>query len=241
MNNSVLQIHDNVDKNNVSDWGVTLEKKLDKLLGRDVSPELITKNIFGSVLFFIIVIGLVPFLLFKFKLYDFLEVYFPNVDLIATSLSFDGGPFNLEIFKYLYMDESPFIGYLNKNIISYIALMSVIFIVIRAAVVHKNVSVGLAKASIICFTTYLLPNRYIMSGMTLFDHMFSRIMSGPFVWFIVAFVGLIISCLCIFCEALLIKYFSPGISKFLIDILKDSVKKSKKHVSSEAVQRIFKK
>jgi len=219
-----------------------LEGKFDKLLGRNISPELINKNIFGSVLFFIIVICLVPFLLFKFKLYDFLEVYFPNVDLIATSFSFDDGPFKSNIFKYLYTDDTPLIGYISQTLINYVAVMSIIFIVVRSAVVHKNIAAGLSKAAIICFTTYLLPNRYVLTGMTLIDHIIhNHIVSHSLVWFIVVFLGLVLSSLCIYGEALLIKHFSPTIAKFFINILKVNTERSKKYVDSHAIQRKGKK
>ena len=199
------------------------KKKIDKLLGKNIDPDILNKNIFGSIIFFIVVICLIPFILFKLKLFDILEVYFPNVDLIATSLSFNNGPFNSDMFKYLYLDGTPFIGYINQTIISYIAVMSIIFIVIRDSVFHKNIISGLSKASIICFTTYLLPNRWIIMGMTYIDYVIKHFMSGSYLWFIVVLFGLLLSYLCIYVEAKLLKYFSPIIAKYMKKIFKSIV------------------
>ena len=215
--------NDNNDNNDNNGNNENLVKKLDNLLGKNIDPDILNKNIIGSIIFFIVVICLIPFILFKLKLFDILEVYFPNVDLIATSFSFNNGPFNTNMFKYLYLDGTPLIGYINQTIISYIAVMSIIFIVIRDSVVHKNIISGLSKASIICFTTYLLPNRWIVMGMTYIDHVIKQAMSGSYIWFIVVFFGLVISYLCIYFEAKLLKYFSPVIAKYMKAIFKSIV------------------
>lgn len=215
------------------------QDKIDELLGKNIDQDILNKNIIGGIIFFIVVICFIPFILFKFKLYDILEVYFPNVDLIATSLSFNNGPFNSDIFKYLYLDGTPIIGYINQTIIAYVALMSVIFIVIRSAVINKNLSIGLSKASIICFTTYLLPNRWIVVGMAFIEYLLKKVMDGPYIWFICVLCGLIISYFCIFCEAKLIRYFSPSIAKFIQKIIGDTAK-HKKYDNSHAIERIHK-
>ena len=43
-------------------------------------------NVFGTFIYIVVVVILIPLLLIKYKMYDILIPYFPNVDMIATSL-----------------------------------------------------------------------------------------------------------------------------------------------------------
>ena len=56
-------------------------------------------------------------------------------------------------------------------------------------------------------------------------HFIKQLLSGSYVWFVVVVFGLVLSYLCIFSEALIIKYFSPSIAKFMMDIYKKNFKK----------------
>ena len=60
----------------------------------------IKKTVIGFILFFIIFVILIPVILVKGQMYGILEAYMPNVDLIATVISWHGGP--LKIWDHLY-------------------------------------------------------------------------------------------------------------------------------------------
>ena len=78
-------------------------------------------------MYIIVIVILIPLLLIKYKLYDILIVYFPNVDMIATVLGYNGGP-NIfghrNIWLYLYNPgNSTLFGFINKTMINYFALI----------------------------------------------------------------------------------------------------------------------
>ena len=76
--------------------------------------------------------------------------------------------------------------------------------------------------------------------MTIIEHLINKVISGPYIWFICVLCGLIISYLCIFCEAKLIKYFSPYIAKFMEKIIGVTTK-NRKYYHDHAIERIHKK
>ena len=181
---------------------------------------IIPKNIAGCLFYYVVFIGIIPFLLYKNKFYKILEVFYPNVDLIATSLSFLNGPFNSGIFQFLYLDNRPLIGYLSQNFINYIALLSVLFIVIKASVVDKKLSTGFSKVVIILLVTYLLPGRIVINFMYgFYDFIKTFINDNNLLWFIVVGFGLLISVFFILLEAFLIKHFSKNIASFVDTVL----------------------
>ena len=56
----------------------------------------IKKTVIGFILYFIIFVILIPLILFKSQMYGILEAYMPNVDLIATVISWHGGPLKMK-------------------------------------------------------------------------------------------------------------------------------------------------
>ena len=52
------------------------------------------ETMIGFIIYFAIVVVTIPAILFHKKAYDILEVYLPNVDLIANLLSYRGGQDN---------------------------------------------------------------------------------------------------------------------------------------------------
>ena len=68
---------------------------------------------------FIVVFLFGAFLLYKGKYYTILEGYLPNIDLMATALSWRGGPRNS--LKRLYsMSPVTIYGYMSKMLINYL-------------------------------------------------------------------------------------------------------------------------
>ena len=85
----------------------------------------------GLIFFIVVFVICVPYIMYKRKMYELLTMYFPNLDLIATCLNFQGGPFELNIFKYLYSDDEPTIGYLSYNIIGLFSMMGVLAVLFK--------------------------------------------------------------------------------------------------------------
>ena len=61
----------------------------------------------GLVVFVLIFVIIVPSVLYKLKLLKILAVYFPNLDIIATILSYNAG-FKNTIFSNLYNTQCKF-------------------------------------------------------------------------------------------------------------------------------------
>ena len=59
------------------------------------------KVIIGLLIYVVIFVFLIPHILISNKLYYILAAYFPNLDMLATVLGYEGGPWN--IWKYLYI------------------------------------------------------------------------------------------------------------------------------------------
>jgi hypothetical protein len=145
-------------------------------------------------------------------MYELLTMYFPNLDLIATCLNFQGGPFELNIFKYLYSDDEPTIGYLSYNIIGLFSMMGVLAVLFKKTeylmrkgsdnIMSKIMSMGM----IMLIVTFFFPNRYIR----VFNEYVYNIIKNRFVnmskntlWFITFCIGLLLSFIIIKTEVLL--------------------------------------
>ena len=192
--------------------------------------QLIIKNIYGCLTYYLVFIILVPYLIFKSGNLELLEVYIPNIDLIATVLSFFNGPYGA--LEFLYLDERPLLGFISNNIINYVVLISLFYIILNQTLKHNRISYGLSRVSIILITTYLLPNRFIIEIMHLFyDYIGGReptskeLMRGlvnidNIRWVMTIGLGLMISSGIIGLEAFLIKLYSRNIAVFMENIFK---------------------
>jgi len=174
------------------------------------------KAVFGFVIFFLVFIVIIPMFLKSFRNEELLLTYLANVDLVATIVSFKNGPFNLDIFRYLYIDNRPFIGYINQNLINYIVLLAVAYIIITTSVKSRNVGDGMAKMSIILLVTYLFPGRVVSEGMHFIDKKLTGALKiNPLVsWNITVLCGLLIAIGFFLMEAFAIKNFYKSLSKF---------------------------
>lgn len=118
------------------------------------------RAIFGLVIYVTIFIILIPIGLYKIGFITFLKIYFLNTDLIATVLSYNKGIFK-NIFKYLYNDTGPLIGFISQSIINWSVLMGLFYIILNENK-NKKVTYALSKVAFILFITYLLPSRFII-------------------------------------------------------------------------------
>ena len=119
-------------------------------------------NIIGIIIFVIIFVILIPMLLHKYDHHTILEVYMPNFDLIATSISFSGGPGKYKLFQELYNRKSVnLLGFISSSIINYLSLIGLSYLVLRRIKSTNSYISGLSVALIMLIVTYLLPNDII--------------------------------------------------------------------------------
>ena len=170
--------------------------------------------IFGLLIYIVVFIILIPIALYKLHLFEFLKLYFVNTDLIATVISFDKGSFK-DIFKYLYNDTGPIIGFISQSVINWSVLLGLFYIILSESR-NKKISEGLSKISFIILLTYLLPTRFIVMWMEEFYQYLVRINkfkldSGLFTMLF----GLVLA-ICFIClEFLSITYLAPHLRKFI--------------------------
>jgi len=120
----------------------------------------IKKTVVGFILFFIIFVILIPVILFKSQMYGILEAYIPNIDLIATVISWHGGP--LKVWDHLYPPTPLTIyGFYSQTIINYIALLGLTYIITRETQRTGSMARGWSMAFIMLLMTYLLPGQFI--------------------------------------------------------------------------------
>ena len=174
------------------------------------------KAVLGFIIYFVVFIVIVPIFLKTFHNEEILLSYLANVDLLATVLSFKNGPFNLDLFRYLYIDSRPLIGYINQNLINYVVLLAVAYIIITTSVKSRIVGDGMAKMSIILLLTYLFPGRVVSEGMHFIYKKLTTDLNinSSISWNITFVTGLLIAITFIVAEAFAIKMFYKSLSKF---------------------------
>lgn len=179
------------------------------------------KDIIGFVMFILLFIILIPTILYKYKYISILEVYLPNVDLMANILTWFGGP--LGIWEQLYTSVIPtwdnmgnrILSFTTGLLINYMALLGVTFIVARESVRQKSVFKGWSIAFVMLIVTYLLPVPVINIAMdgtydllknhAYFNMEINRIISG--------IIGIILTISVLFLEASLIHNYRKKIIK----------------------------
>jgi len=122
------------------------------------------QNMIGIIIYISIFVIIIPIILYKYKFYEFLEVYMPNFDLLATAVSFGGGPGgkNERIFQELYNTNSNnLMGQTSTVFINYISLLGLTYLVARSVKVSKSIAKGWGMGFIALFFTYLVPNGFI--------------------------------------------------------------------------------
>lgn len=118
------------------------------------------RGIAGFIVYFIAVVIAVPTFLYRTKRFTILEAYLPNVDLIATVLSFVGGP--ALIFRDLYVPTTyTQMQFVYQAIVNFIALCGLTFLVARETKRTGSISKGWSIAFVMILATYLLPSQLI--------------------------------------------------------------------------------
>lgn len=121
-------------------------------------------HILGFFFFNLIIIFVIPSLLYKFKLFFILSRWMPNLDLIATVLTWWRGPF--DIFRELYrLVPLSKLGISTQIFINYLSLLALVYICIEKSVKNKNIYAGWSNAFIMLIVTYLIPSLLITDFM----------------------------------------------------------------------------
>lgn len=178
---------------------------------KDIHNINIIEQIVGLIIFIILFVICIPLFMYKSKLYTLLEIYLPNLDLIANLLSFHEGPFN--IWKQLYVNTPINIFALcSQMFINYLALIGVSYIFIRETKQTKNMYSGWSLAMIMLLVTYLIPAPLISYLMELSESYFKQYSDNKYfckecIKIYVFLIGFIITLLVILFEKFLILNF----------------------------------
>ena len=167
---------------------------------------------------------IIPVIFYKLKWFELLEVWIPNLDLLATALCFRFGPFNSGIFSFIYnLDADTPLEKWSQLIINYIALLGLTFVVARRTYKSRSIAHGWSVAFIMILMTYLMPNDYIEQAMewSFWKYLqkqteFSKSIREKFA----VFCGLLVALFFIFAEKVLIKTQVPMIEKNIKRVFK---------------------
>ena len=186
-------------------------------------------NLIGIAIFYVIFVFAVPYFLYKNKYSELLEVYLPNFDLLATAVSFAGGPTDKNIFQELYHAGSGnLVGFFSSLMINYMSLMGIIYIVAMYAKKSKSIATGLGVGLVMVLLTYLIPNEiisYVQGEVAtlLRDFLHSKHYHPPIIYIIVVAVGLGVAALFIGAEKAILarhKTFIDPITKRIVKLAK---------------------
>ena len=175
----------------------------------------ISKVVFGFIVFLVIFMIIIPLLLLKNKQYNLLEAYMPNIDLIATVITWHGGLFN--IWEHLYPPTPLTIyGFSSQTFINYMALLGLTYIVIRETKRTNSIIKGWAFAFVMLLMTYLLPSQVISYTM---DNISELLNQSILSRILVLISGFLITGLIIMSEAYVLENYKTQIENVVQKIL----------------------
>jgi hypothetical protein len=118
------------------------------------------KSLLGFAIYIAVFVVLLPLFLLRGNYTTLLEAYLPNVDMVATVLSFVGGP-GL-IWRDLYV-PTPYTQaqFYYQTFCNFLALCGLTYLVSRETFISKSISKGWSIAFVMILTTYLLPSQFI--------------------------------------------------------------------------------
>jgi len=122
-----------------------------------------SKYVLGLILYVVIFVVFVPYLMLRNNVSDeIFMAYVPNVDMLATVLGYEGGPFS-NIWRYLYNPSNlTLFGFFSTTLMNYFALLGATFMVAWQTHKHKSWKRGWSAAFIFLLCTYLLPGNPIV-------------------------------------------------------------------------------
>jgi hypothetical protein len=194
-----------------------LEDKRTVFSLNDVGVNHVRHNI-GLLIFIIVFAISIPYLLVQYKQWALLSGYFPNLDLIATTIGYHEGPTKYGLWKHLYNPaDSTITGYISSNIINLFALLGVTYIISYFTFTTNSIYKGWSRAFIMLPMTYFIPNNIVVYIMNKFGKLLNRkgMIDNLWHYLLVVILGLIICLGFIIVEAGLIELFTPMITKLL--------------------------
>jgi len=178
------------------------------------------KDVIGFISFLIIFVVLIPIILYKRKNFNFLEVYLPNVDLIANLLTWIRGPYN--IWSDLYKDSNSISRFTSQTLINYIALLGVTFIIARETKKTNNIFAGWSLAFVMLLASYLLPTNIVTWFMEKSATYSESLNINPITTNIFSFTtGVIVTLSFLFTEIFILQKYKKhikGLAKFIYKI-----------------------
>ena len=121
------------------------------------------KSIIGLLIFLVLTCLIIPYIFYYLGWMTLIDVWLPNIDLIATAISFRTGLWE-PYFSWLWPsdDEQPWGGAKwSSTIIKYISLLGIVIIAGKQILVTNHLSRGVSFALVMLFLTYLIPNDII--------------------------------------------------------------------------------
>ena len=194
---------------NITDYRLKKAKGIVEVDQAHTKKINIMKQFLGLLLYIFIFVTVIPILLYKFKFFTLLEGYLPNIDLLATCLSWYGGPYN--IWNELYRPAPITIyGFLSKSLINYGALLGLTYIIARESDLTNSAVKGWSLGFVMLLMTYLLPSNLITHTMNFLNkHMGANKVNQ----FTITIVGLIVAFCIIVLEAFIIGRFRGSLIK----------------------------
>jgi len=138
----------------------TSEAPVKVIYGKDYFYQ----NMKGIIFYIVVFVIAIPIILYRYGFTEVLEVYMPNFDLLATAVSFGGGPSNSRIFQELYNTNSEnILGKASTLLINYLSLLGLTYLIARRVNITKSLAKGWGIGFVMLFLTYLVPNGIISS------------------------------------------------------------------------------
>ena len=108
-----------------------------------IEPDSYLYHHIGTISWYIVFLLIIPWLIIRFKGFNWLKYYLPVIDLIANIFSVSG-PKNMRLFKDLYSLSPPnILAFISTNFINLLALTGVAWNGIYIAIKNKNIAEGL--------------------------------------------------------------------------------------------------
>jgi len=160
-----LSVKDSEKKMTRAEHAKEIEKKRSVLGLYDASfnDKNLYKYTFGVIFYVVIFVVFIPYLMLHNNVSDEIFLaYVPNVDMLATVVGYEGGPFS-NIWRYLYNPSNlTLFGFFSTTLMNYFALLGATFMVAWQTHKHKSWKRGWSAAFIFLLVTYLLPGNLIV-------------------------------------------------------------------------------
>ena len=127
------------------------------------TKTLIIKSIIGLLIFLVLTCLIIPYIFYYLGWLEIIDVWLPNIDLIATAISFRNGLWD-PYFSWLWPSEDSFEwggAKWSSTIIKYISLLGIVIIAGKQIYITNHLFRGVSFALVMLILTYLIPNEII--------------------------------------------------------------------------------